>query len=154
MLARLLLVLALTGAGPALGGCAAFQAIAQRQAIQEARFHFKGATLAAVTLAGADVALALELENPTRTPIVLDRVDYVLSLNGARLLSGFSDARLTVPPGQVRPLTLQSTLRLADVGSRALELLRDRKAALRLTGTGHFDTPVGTLDYPLDLFQL
>lgn len=155
MFARSLLIAALIGAGAAAStGCAAFQALSQRQALMDARFHLKGVSLVGVGLTGADVAVALELENPTPTQIVLDRIDYVLALNGARVLSGFSDTKLTVPSGQVRPLTLVSSIRYADLTSRALELLRDRKASVRLTGVGHFDTPFGTMDYPLDLFKL
>jgi LEA14-like dessication related protein len=147
----MLLIALVAAAAPAIDGCSAFQAIAQRQAIEQARFHLKSVTLTGLDLAGANFAVVLELENPTGTPIVLDRLDYTLFVNDARVVSGFTAQKVTVPPQDVRPLTFESHVRYADVGAQLRGVLTSGVRTSRLEGIGHFDTPVGTIDYPVHL---
>jgi LEA14-like dessication related protein len=145
------LLLALLLTTPTLTGCSAYQAYVQRQAIQQARFHLKAATLTGLDLAGANFEVVLELENPTDTPIVLDRLDYTLFVNDTRLISGFTADKLTVPPKDVRPIRLSTHVRYADVGAQLRQVLSVGVKSYRLEGVGHFDTPFGTVDYPVKL---
>lgn len=136
---------------PPAGGCALYHAYAQRQAIQQARFHLKSISVGGLDLSGANLLLTLELENPTTTAIVLDRLDYTLFVNDRRIVAGFTDRRATVPPGEVRPVTFDTYVRYADLGEQARTVLRQGLSSWRLEGVGHFDTPVGTVDYPVRL---
>ena len=145
---------AILAALPTLPGCSVYQAYAQRQAIQQAKFSFKSVTLEGVDLAGANLLIVLELENPTDTPLVLDRLDYTLFINDQRAVSGFSDTKATVPPRDVRPIRFRTHVRYADVGAQLRGFLAQKTMPqVRLEGVGHFDTPFGTIDYPVRLFQ-
>lgn len=150
----LLLVLAL-GAPAALSasGCSLYQAYVQRQAIQQAQFSFKSAALMGVDLSGANLQITLELANPTEVPIVLDRLDYTLFINDQRAVAGFTTQQVRVPAQDVRPVTFTTHVRYADVGNQLRGILSRGVASYRLAGVGHFDTPVGTIDYPIELFN-
>ena len=145
------LLLALTLTAPAVSGCSAYQAFVQRQAIQQAEFSLKGVTLTGLDLAGANFDVVLELANPTDTPIVLDRLDYTLFVNDARLISGFTAQKVSVPAQDVRPIHFSTHVRYADVGARLRQILSQGVRSYRLEGVGHFDTPFGTIDYPVNL---
>lgn len=137
-----------------LPACSIYQAYAQRQAIQQAKFNFKSVLLEGVDLAGANLRVTLELENPTDTALVLDRLDYTVFINNQRAVSGFTDTKTTVPARDVRPVSFRTHVRYADVGNQLRGFLANRNLpAVRLEGIGHFDTPVGTIDYPINLFQ-
>jgi LEA14-like dessication related protein len=148
---KLTLLLALLFVTPALPGCSAYQAYVQRQAIQQARFNLKAVTLSGLDFAGANFEVVLELENPTDTPIVLDRLDYTLFVNDARLIAGFTDQTITVPARDLRPIRFATHVRYADVGAQLRQVLAVGVKSYRLEGVGHFDTPFGTIDYPVRL---
>lgn len=149
---HLVLLLALLLTVPSVTGCSAYQAYAQRQAIQQAQFNLKAVTLTGLDLAGANFDVVLELHNPSDTAIVLDRLDYTLFVNEARLVGGYTQAQLTVPPKDVRPIRFNTHVRYADVGTQLRGILTAGVRSYRLDGIGHFDTPFGTVDYPVKLF--
>lgn len=151
---RVLTALTLLTTLPSVTGCSVFQAFSQRQAIQQAKFNLKSVSLAGVDLAGANLVIDLELENPSDTVIVLDRLDYTLYINDQRAVSGFSDTKTTVPARDVRPVSFRTHVRYADVGAQLRGFMSQKSLpAVRLEGVGHFDTPIGTIDYPVKLFQ-
>lgn len=149
---RLLVLLALLFTLPAASGCSAYQAYVQRQAIERAQFHLKAVTLTGLDLAGANFDVVLELENPTDTVIVLDRLDYTLFINDQRVIGGFTREKLSVPARDVRPIRFNTHVRYADVGTQLRGILSTGVRSYRLEGVGHFDTPFGTIDYPVKLF--
>lgn len=148
---RLIAALLLVSLAPALPGCSVYQAYAQRQAIQQARFHLKNVAVQGFDLSGANLAVTLEIENPTNTQIVLDRLDYTIFLNEQRMVGGFTDRRITVPASDVRPVTFTTFVRFADVGAQLQRVVTQGITSYRLEGVGHFDTPFGTIDYPVRL---
>ncbi len=148
----LIAVLALAVAVPALPGCWASQAYTQRKAIEQARFSLRNVQLLGLDLVGANMLVTVQLENPTETDMVLDRIDYTLFVNGLKAFEGDVKEKLTVPAGQSRPLPIRVTLAYADVGTQIRGLLATRQVkSWGLKGAAHFDTPVGTIDYPIDL---
>ena len=54
--------------------------------------------------------------------------------------------------GEARPLAFSTHLRYADVGNQLRHILQSGLVSYRLAGVGHFDTPFGTIDYPVKLF--
>ena len=80
--------------------------------------------------------------------------DYTLYINDQRAVSGFSDTKTTVPARDVRPVSFRTHVRYADVGAQLRGFMSQKTIpAVRLEGIGHFDTPIGTIDYPVKLFQ-
>ena len=149
---RLALCLALATIVPTLPGCSLYQAYAQREAIRQAQFHLRSVSLDGVDLTGANITITLDLENPTDTEIALDRIDYVLFVNDLRAISGSTPQGLHVPVHDSRPLPIHATLRFRDVSAEVRNLLaRGARFTYRFEGMGHFDTPFGAIDYPIQV---
>lgn len=145
-------VLALTTTVPALPGCWASQAYTQRKAIEQAKFSLRNVQLLGLDLVGANLLVTVQLENPTETTMELDRLDYTLYVNDLKAFDGDVKEKLTVPPGQTRPLPIRVTLAYADIGTQVRGLIATGNVkSWGLKGAAHFDTPVGTIDYPLDI---
>lgn len=148
----LIALLALTVTVPALPGCWASQAYTQRKAIEQAKFSLRNVQLLGLDLVGANLLVTVQLENPTETDMVLDRIDYTLFVNGLKAFEGDVKEKLTVPGGQSRPLPIRVTLAYADIGTQIRGLLATGQVkSWGLKGAAHFDTPIGTIDYPIDL---
>jgi hypothetical protein len=133
-----------------LTGCSLWQAYAQREVISRARISLRAVELPSLDLKGASVRVSLNIENPTQTTLVIDRVDYMLFLNEQRALTAFTDTRLTVPAQQARPLVLNANVAFADLGTQARLFWQNRNLKnVRLEGTAYFETPLGVVEYPL-----
>ena len=147
-----LIALSLLASPLALEGCWAKAALDQRKAIEQARFSLRNVQLLGLDLVGANLLVTLNLENPTETDIVLDRLDYALSVNGMKAFDGDVKEKISVPPGQSRPLPIRVTLAYADIGTQVRGLLATGAVKTwGLKGVAHFDTPIGTIDYPIDV---
>lgn len=137
---------------PALPGCSVYQAYMQRSAIRNAEFSIRNVQFLGLDLLGANILLTLQLENPTDTPIEMDRMQYTLFVNDARAFQGEVAQKILVPPRQGRPLPIRINLVYRDLGTQMRQLLlQQRIKSWRLEGTAFFDTPVGTLEYPIRL---
>lgn len=148
----LIAVLALALSAPALPGCWASQAYTQRKAIEQAKFSLRNVQLLGLDLVGANLLVTVQLENPSETDMVLDRIDYTLYVNDLRAFEGDVKEKTTVPAGQSRPLPIRVSLAYADIGTQIRGLIATGQVKTwGLKGTAHFDTPIGTLDYPIDV---
>lgn len=141
---------ALLLAMPTLSGCAVYQAYVQRTAIRNAEFSIRNVQFLGLDLVGANILLTLQLQNPTDTAIEMDRMAYTLFVNGARAFQGEVTQKILVPPRQGRPLPIRISVVYADLGTQLRQLLlQQRVNSWRMEGTAYFDTPVGTLEYPV-----
>lgn len=151
----LIAALALVVGVPTLPGCWVSQAYTQRKAIEQARFSLRNVQLLGLDLVGANLLVTVQLENPTETEMVLDRIDYTLFVNDLKAFEGDVKEKTTVPPGQSRPLPIRVTLAYADIGTQIRGLIATGQVrSWGLKGAAHFDTPIGTIDYPIDLHRV
>jgi len=144
--------LALAFVTPTLDGCWAQNAYAQRKAIESAKFSLRNVQLLGLDLVGANLLVTLQLENPTETDIVLDRLEYTLFVNNIKAFDGGVKDRLTVPAKQTKPLGINLSLAYADIGSQLRGIIATGQVkSWKVQGVAHFDTPVGTIDYPINV---
>ncbi|MEB3284955.1 MAG: LEA type 2 family protein [Candidatus Sericytochromatia bacterium] len=135
---------------PALSGCAMYQAYAQRSAIRDAKFSIRNVQFLGLDLVGANLLLTLQVENPTSSAIEMDRLQYGLWVNGTRAFQGEVSQKLMVPSHQARPLPIHISLVYADLGTQLRQLLIEQRVkSWRVDGTAFFDTPFGSLEYPV-----
>lgn len=133
-----------------LPGCAAWRAYTQRTAITQVEYALEGVEVAGLDLVGIHLVVRLSLQNPTATPIELDRLTYVLYVDENRACEGTTSAHQAIPPGQKRTLPVAVTLHYADLKTQMRQLLMRREvASWRLEGTAWFETPFGPLEYPV-----
>lgn len=141
----------------ALGGCDAAAFLAERQAIAQARFEFARAELVSADVpfltpeAGADLNLVLQVQNPNPVTARLDRLDYDVFLEGAKVGSGRMAQDFAVSAGARKELVIPVHVPYQGLPEAALQAIQARRAALRLAGTSHVSTPLGAIAYPVEV---
>jgi LEA14-like dessication related protein len=142
--------IAVVAAAAALAaGCAGLQDLA-RSAFREPKLSFRSASLQALDLEGATVALLFDLENPNSIGLTLARAAWAVEVDGTRIGAGELPAGLAIPSNGTAPVTLPVRVRFGDVPG-IVSLLGSGKNELpyRVSGSIGVKTPVGVVDLPL-----
>jgi len=132
-----------------LAGCAGLKDLA-RAAFQEPKLVFRTATVDALDLEGATVALHVDLENPNGFGLDVARVGWTFDADGTRVASGEMPGGLVIPANGTAPLAIPVRVRWHDVPG-IVGLLRRGDDALPYRVAGHVGvhTPVGVIDLPV-----
>ncbi|MFN3431514.1 MAG: LEA type 2 family protein [Candidatus Sericytochromatia bacterium] len=140
-----------------LPGCGANSFVAERQAIAQARFEVDHVVLRRADVpwvspeAGADVEVVLKVTNPNAVTAKLDRLDYTLLVEGQPVGSGATTSDFQVPANGTALLALPVSIRYQGLPSVVLDALQQRAANITVRGVSHLATPLGRLDYPLEI---
>lgn len=140
-----------------LGGCGVADFLAERQAIARAQFEFARAELVGADVpfltpdAGADLKLVLKVTNPNPITARLDRLDYDVFLEGAKVGAGSMTQDFAVSANASKELTIPVHVPYQGLPDAALKAIQARRAAVRVAGTSHLSTPLGGIAYPVEV---
>ncbi|HEY9856783.1 MAG TPA: LEA type 2 family protein [Stenomitos sp.] len=140
-----------------VSGCDALGFLAERQAIARAQFDFARAELAGADVpfltpdSGADLRIVLKVTNPNPLTARLDKLDYDVFLEGTKVGTGTMAQDFAVDANTSKELTLPVHVPYQGLPEAALKAIQARQAALRVAGTSHLSTPLGTLSYPIEV---
>lgn len=127
--------------------------VLQRLALVNCRYAFQNITPLNVGLTSLDLRLAIKIENPNPVEVILDRLGFDFFVNDNRIFQGTMADRLTISSKGFSMMEHNITLSYVDMGLAIISAVKQGKAAYRLTGNAHFDTPVGPLVFPVDIFK-
>lgn len=119
--------------------------------MRNADYALRSVRLASVGLTGADVAVTLGVTNDNEIAAVLDALEFALYVNDRHIADGATDAQLRVPPGESRDLPIRVRVDYAAVPGIARLLRGEQARTWRVAGTAHYDTVLGTFDFPVDV---
>ena len=130
----------------ALAGCS----LVRIATMEPPRVDITGVKLVSATLAGADVLVEFQVDNPNDTPLVLDGVGYKLRLNGQPLLDGSYDQQTEIAASGPTTVSLPVKVRLDDLyrvisslgGSRTPEYVLDADLRFAVPVLGEVSVPV------------
>jgi LEA14-like dessication related protein len=88
------------------------------------RIRVASLKLESLTIAGADLNLAIAVDNPNSFGLTIDQFEYSLEIANQPWSTGQAPRRQTVPPGSSSVLTLPFTVRFASVGRSVRDVLR------------------------------
>lgn len=139
-----------------LAGCGTGNFIAERQAIAETQFTLDHVVLERADLPiganpGAQLRLALDVKNPNPITARLDRMDYQVFMDGAHVGTGALAQEFAVEGGQTGRLELPVFVPYSGLTGVASQALQARKAFMTLKGTSHVATPLGAIDFPVEV---
>ena len=97
-------------------------------------------------VAGASLAVGLDVTNRNAFPVPITGLDWALQLAGARVGGGKAQGAI-VPPGATRRIEIPVDLSLASAGQGLAALLAGRPADVALSGKLGF----GKVETPIDL---
>ena len=130
--------------------------VAQRKALANCNFSLNGVALKNMDFNGFTLELRLNAENPNDVDAVLDRLDYTLFMEGLEVAQGTVSKKQTIPAGGKGVIRTSLTVKYSTVPKLkevVLPALQKRKSRVKVTGTVHFDTPIGTLSHDIAVQQ-
>ena len=127
------------------------QQVMQREALRTVEISLDEAHVENFGLVGATLVIRLRMCNPNSITATLDRADYDLWGNGIHLGSGIISERTDIPAGSTRTIATDFDLSYVGTAGVIRSALKEGKVSWRITGTAHFDTPLGTMNVPFDV---
>src|SRR4051812_7500277 len=130
----------------ALAGCS----LVQIATMEPPRVDITGVKLVSATLAGADVLVQFQVDNPNDVNLILDGVGYKLRLNGQPLLDGSYDQRTEIAASGPTTVSLPVKIRLDDLYRVINSLGRSKTPEYTLDADLRFAVPVlGEVSVPV-----
>jgi len=99
-----------------------------------------------------DFDFDLGVDNPNSVGLRLDQVDFDLFVNDQRLLTSSSRDGARIPPRGFGLVHLRSRVGYNDIRSifrQVADVIQGNRAHYQLQGTAYYDTPVGTMRFPV-----
>lgn len=127
----------------------------QRQAMQDVQLSLSDVQIKNIGLSSATLEVYVNMYNPNNgITATLDRMDYSVYANGNNLGNGQITQRVDIPPQGTK--TVSSAFQVSYAGTlRAVwsALTGGGNIKWNLKGTAYFDTPLGTLNIPIDQYK-
>ncbi|HEY4180968.1 MAG TPA: LEA type 2 family protein [Kofleriaceae bacterium] len=124
----------------ALPACSIFMHSMEKPSAQ-----VRDVSISSVGLGGASGQLSLDVSNPNSFGVPLSGVDWQLSINGARAVTGTAELSQEIPAKGVAPVT--TTLSISARDAIALgSVLGGGARTYRIDVRLHFSTQVGKID--------
>ena len=101
-----------------------------------------------------DLDFDLGVDNPNSVGLRLDRIDFDLLVNDNHLLSSTSQYGVNIPARGFGAVHLTSRVgynNVRGIFQQVADLIRGNRAQYRLDGTAYYDTPIGTMRFPVSV---
>ena len=104
-----------------------------------------------------DIDFNLEVDNPNRVGLRLDRIDFDLLINDARVLESYSrQENIRIPAQGIGSVQLRTRIGYQNIRSlwnEIVDVVRGERARYELRGKAYYDTPAGRLQFPVTVFS-
>lgn len=123
----------------------------QREALQNVQVLSFDVQSVRFGLTSISADLSVTLYNPnSRITATLDRMDYMIYVNGNYFTNGYISQRIDISPMSTK--TVSTPLQVSYSGALSTVwsvLMSGGKISWGLRGTAYFDTPIGTMNVPI-----
>jgi LEA14-like dessication related protein len=141
-----------------LSGCAAVQSVLNIENPSYAIRDIRPRIDIAIPLSASsiDVDFAIEVDNPNTVGLRLDEIDFDLFINNTRVLDSISQQRINIPArgrGDIQLRTRIGYENLRALWGEVLDAVRGERARYEIRGTASYDTPLGTLRFPVSVYS-
>ena len=130
-------------------GCPGLLEALRSSVFQEPSLTFRSAVLTDISLAGLTLDTIWTLNNPNSVGVSLSTVEYALSVEGKRVVSGAPATGLDIGPGGTSELHFPAAIRFSDLAAVVEPFLNKDNASYRVEGRLGLETPVGVVLLPL-----
>ena len=134
---------------PLIFGCAALQSLLG-SAVDKPTLSFKDARLDHVDLAGADLTLVYQVNNPNAAGIDVAQADYALQIEGKPLVSGKPPNVFRIGARGASDVEFPAHVMWADLVPAVEALFKQDTVKYKASGTLGLNTPVGLVSLPLE----
>ena len=134
---------------PLLVGCAWLQQLVSGVS-EKPTLTFKELKLDQIDLAGADLTLLYQVNNPNAATIDVAQADYALQIEGKPLASGKPPNGFHIPGHASSDVAFPAHVNWADLVPAVEALFRQDSVKYRAQGTIGLNTPIGLVSLPLE----
>ena len=102
-----------------------------------------------------DFDFTVGVNNPNRVGLRLDRVDFNLFINDSRILDSVSEQRINIPANGYGDVHLRARVgydSLRSLFREVADVVQGNRARYEIRGNAYYDTPVGTLKFPVTVY--
>jgi LEA14-like dessication related protein len=132
-----------------LPGCFIFR----RTQLQNCEFRLASTSIKEITLSYMRIAINIDVTNPNKIDVVLDRMRFDLYVNEQNVANGTSNLKTRIPSGSSARISPVVTLDYARVGAAIITTIKNLGAEYKIVGTVYFDTPLGTASFPVTIVK-
>lgn len=103
-----------------------------------------------------DLDFTIDIENPNRVALRLDRLDFDILMNGNRVVQGINNSGIRIPAEGIGALQLETRFGYNELSSlfrEVVEMIQGDRASYEIRGTAYYDTPIGQLDFPITIYR-
>ncbi|MGB9590501.1 MAG: LEA type 2 family protein [Candidatus Hydrothermia bacterium] len=128
--------------------------IAQRKALAKCDFSLHAAKLVNADFSGFELEVKLKAKNPNDVDAVLDRLDYTLFMEDVEVAQGVVSQKHTIPEHGEGIITTSLRVKYSTIpkmGDVVMAAVTKKKSKIRMAGTVHFDTPIGTISHDIEV---
>lgn len=127
--------------------------ILRRTQLQNCEFRLAGTSIKEIALTYLRLAINIDVTNPNRIDVVLDRMRFDLYVNDEHVANGVSNLKTRIPSGGSVKISPVVTLDYAQVGTAIISTIKNLGAKYKIVGTVYFDTPFGTMSFPVTIVE-
>ncbi|MFN2443392.1 MAG: LEA type 2 family protein [Thermoanaerobaculia bacterium] len=103
-----------------------------------------------------DLDFTIDIENPNRVALRLDRLDFDILMNGNRVAQGINNSGIRIPAEGIGALQLETRFGYNELSSlfrEVVEMIQGNRASYEIRGTAYYDTPIGQLNFPITVYR-
>lgn len=103
-----------------------------------------------------DFDLTVGVENPNAVALRLDRLDFSLFVNDARLLDSMTNQRINIPANGSGDVHLRARVgyqNIRSLWSEVVNVIRGDRGRYELRGDAYFRTPIGQMKFPVTVYS-
>ncbi len=133
----------------ALQGCF----IVKRAALKNCEYRLTGTSIKEIALSYLRLGITVDVTNPNPVEVVLDRMRFDFYVNDKKIGNGISNLKTSIPSGESRKIEPIVTIDYKKAGAALISLIKSGAAAYKLVGTVYFDSPLGTISFPVIILE-
>ena len=131
-------------------GCAELM---QHLAIVNCKFSFESIEPGAIGFTSVDLVVKIKVYNPNDIDVIMDHFDFDFFINDKVVFDGMISDKRTIPKYQHIIVKQVVKVPYSTAGSAIKDLISNKQARYRITGTAHFETPIGMFPFSVDIVE-
>lgn len=103
-----------------------------------------------------DFDMLVEVENPNRVGLNLDRVDFDLFVNNQRVVDSSTRDRVRIPANGIGQIRLRANVGYEDLRGifrEIADMVQGERANYEIRGRAYYDTPIGEMNFPFTVYR-
>jgi len=125
----------------------------RRTNLENCEYRLVSTSIKEITLTYLRIAINIDVTNPNRMDVVLDRMRFDVYVNEQHVANGSSNLKLRIPSGSSARISPVVTIDYAQAGAAIISTVKNLGARYKIVGTVYFDTPLGAMNFPVTIVE-